>query len=428
MKAGTPSLRGGFNAFLLVLFIGLLGGCGGGSSGGETPASPTPTPSSGSAGGSAGTGGTTGSTGSPAPAPTGANVVPVVLDGGVDGTAFNAPFVSVTVCTPGTQQCQVIDHVLVDTGSSGLRILASALAGNAFPSEPVAGGALAECAQFASGFSWGSVRRADVRIGGESAANLPVQVVNDSEASYANVPTACKRTGANFGVGVGAKGLLGVGFETRDCGSACAASASPGLYYSCTTAGTCAAVPAPLSSQVAQPVAFFDIDSNGLALVLPPVPQNGAVSLNGSLVFGIGTRENNALGTAGIYRANAQGNLGTTYKGMTYNASFLDSGSNAIFFTDTSMPQCSGGFYCPASPQQLSATLTGAGGNSTTVGFTINALNGLDPGTTVAPVGGTAAGLGNSFDWGLPFFLGRTVFVALRGAPTPAGPGPYWAF
>ena len=30
--------------------------------------------------------------------------------------------------------------------------------------------------------------------------------------------------------------------------------------------------------------------------------------------------------------------------------------------------------------------------------------------------------------WGLPFFFGRNVFVAIEGQSTPAGVGPYWAY
>jgi hypothetical protein len=33
-----------------------------------------------------------------------------------------------------------------------------------------------------------------------------------------------------------------------------------------------------------------------------------------------------------------------------------------------------------------------------------------------------------TFDWGLPFFIGRSVFVALDGAATPGGKGPYFAY
>jgi hypothetical protein len=33
-----------------------------------------------------------------------------------------------------------------------------------------------------------------------------------------------------------------------------------------------------------------------------------------------------------------------------------------------------------------------------------------------------------SFDWGLPFFYGRTVYTAIENQSTPAGVGPYFAF
>jgi hypothetical protein len=45
--------------------------------------------------------------------------------------------------------------------------------------------------------------------------------------------------------------------------------------------------------------------------------------------------------------------------------------------------------------------------------------------TAFSEVGGPNPGL---FDWGLPFFYGRSVFVAIEGQSTPGGTGPYWAY
>jgi len=124
---------------------------------------------------------------------------------------------------------------------------------------------------------------------------------------------------------------------------------------------------------------------------------------------------------------NGQGDFTTTYKGTIYPASFIDSGSNAIFFADGTIPTCSGGFYCPASTLSLSAVNTSTGGVSGTVAFTVENLRSL-PVTTAAAHVGADIGLARSVDWGLPFFFGRTVFVAMSGASTPAGSGPYWAY
>ena len=85
----------------------------------------------------------------------------------------------VTVCVPGTGNCQVIDHVQIDTGSVGLRILSSVLTLPLPRQSDANGNPLLECAQFADGFSWGPVATADMQIAGEKASSLPVQVIGD---------------------------------------------------------------------------------------------------------------------------------------------------------------------------------------------------------------------------------------------------------
>jgi hypothetical protein len=390
----------------LALTVAALAGCGGGSSDPSPAASTTtPTPTPGAA----------------------ANVVPIVVDTGNDGSAFNTPFVSVTVCQPGTTTCQTIDHVLVDTASYGLRVVASAAGSLALPTVTnAAGQPVGECAHFASGYAWGSVHRADIKLAGEVASNLPVQLIGDRAAAFAAVPTACSNTGADFGVGQGANGILGVGLFNQDCGSACVNSAAPGLYFAC-AAGGCTGTALAVASQVANPVPAFAVDNNGVVIALADPPPGGTASLAGTLTFGVGTQANNQLGGATIYTVNSQGDFSTTYKGVTYPASFIDSGSNAIFFPDSTIPTCSGGFYCPDSTLSLSAVNVSTSGVSSTVAFTVENLRALSVTTAAAHVGANI-GLARSVDWGLPFFFGRTVFVAMSGASTPFGNGPYWAY
>ena len=357
--------------------------------------------------------------------PSGQNVVPVTVDSGPDGNYANGIFVSVTVCVPSSSSCQTIPNVLVDTGSSGLRLLSSALT-ISLPQQSGANGPVAECLPFISGFTWGPVQTADIQMGGETASNVPIQVINETTFP---VPTGCKNNGSPMDTlqTLGANGLLGVGLAAPDCGSLCSqtGSSNPGLYYACPSSG-CAVSAEAVAQQVQNPVTLFGSDSNGVILELPAV-NAPAASLNGSLVFGIGTQSNNALNGATVYTVDNFGNITANYKGQQINA-FIDSGSNGLFFTDSSIPQCTQatGFYCPASTLNLSATNKGMNGASGTVNFSVANAETLFKGNNF--VFNDLAGTGSDFDWGLPFFFGRNVYVAIEGKSTPGGTGPYWAY
>ena len=411
MKPAT-SLFATFTRALAAGAFALLAACGGGGGDGNATAM-------------RGANGGTSSVGTSVP---GANVLQVVVDTGTDGKAINTPFVTVRICQPGTAACVDIDHVVLDTGSSGLRIAASALPAG-FALAPVTnadGDAVGQCAQFASGFSWGAVRVADVRMGGEVARSLPIQVVGDPAAPYAQVPASCTATGPDIGSGRGANGILGVGFFREDCGTACDVGfpGAPNFYYGCGAAGGCTASRLALASQVSNPVTSFSGNNNGVVLVMPAVPPGGADRATGSLLLGVGTQANNQIGGASIFTADAQGFFTTVYKGTSYPSSFLDSGSNGLFFDDPSLPSC-GDFYCPGtSPLPLTATNISASGLSAPVEFFIDDVTQIRPGAAAAHIGGSN-GIPNSFDYGLPFFFGRSVFV---GYAAPFGPGPFWAY
>jgi Protein of unknown function (DUF3443) len=377
-----------------------------------------------------------GGSSTPAPVPNAspaANVQPIVVDSGPSGAnSANVAYTSVTVCVPSTTTCQTIDHVLVDTGSSGLRIVSSVLTpALTLPQQTNGNGqSLAECEQFADGYTWGPLKTADIKIAGEYANSMAIQVIDNSLP----VPSSCSSAGASQQTvqDLGANGILGVGLFIYDCGAACVQQALPGNYYVCPTTG-CQPVAQALAQQVQNPVASFAADNNGSIIQFPPVAPGGAATVQGSLIFGIATQPNNPLGAAKIYTTDLNtGEFTSVFNNQTY-ASFVDSGSNAFYFPDTAITACDAsqpGFYCPALPLILSATIMGTNGLAGIVSFNVgNAINLSSNFTAFSELAGPSiGGTDPSFDWGLPFFFGRTVYTAIEGRYTSGGPGPYVAF
>ena len=374
-----------------------------------------------------------------APAMTGGNVIPIVLDSGPPGITtrqINVPYVSVTVCPPGvTTGCQTIDHVQLDTGSSGLRLLNSSLYSNLnLPVISSANGqAVGECVPFGIGVTWGSVVLADIYLGGKVASNVPIQNIGAQPGGVTAVPADCSSTGAIQITqdALGANGILGVGLFVNDC-DLCLQTAMPAAYYTCNQTG-CTNSAVTQLQVVQNPVASFLTDNNGVVISLPAVGASGATTCLGcTLTFGIGTNSsNNFLGGATVYPTDQYGNFITTYKTVTTSVSFVDSGSNALFFDDASIPLCqySTWAYCPAvSPLALNAiTAAATGSPSVLVPFSIVGVDPLGSSVVAANIGGPAGGY---FDWGLPFFFGKKVFTAINGRSTPGTSysGPYFAY
>jgi Protein of unknown function (DUF3443) len=364
----------------------------------------------------------------------GSNVQPITVGSGPTGNYTNGAFTSVTVCVPATTTCQTIDGVLVDTGSSGLRLLSSALTISLPQQKAGDGNPVVECLPFVSGYTWGPVQTADIQISGEKASAVPIQVMSDTDFP---VPGACADRGSSEDTlgALGANGLLGVGNFAQDCGGACVATGAgnPELYYECPASG-CVVTGESLAQQVQNPVALFATDNNGVILELPAVTGPEA-SISGSLIFGIGTQSNNGLSGATVYTVDSDGNFTTSYKSLPYNQSFLDSGSNGLYFLTSSasgIPVCPDAafFYCPSSTQNLSATNQGANGASGQVSFSVASADHLFNDNPSAFVFVNLAGPNSlpGFDWGLPFFFGRNVYTAIEGMSTPGGNGPYWAY
>jgi hypothetical protein len=364
------------------------------------------------------------------------NVQSISVNSGPNGNYANGLFTSVTVCVPSSSNCQIVDGVLVDTGSYGLRLLSSSGGGALKLSLPAQNGAhgnpMGECAGFVSGYTWGPVVTADVKMVGEQANNLPVQVI---DSAFASVPSGCQALGVpehDTLNALGANGILGIGPFVQDCGSACQqiGNANPGLYYECAST-SCQVASEGLAQQVSNPVAFFGLDNNGVIINLPAV-ETATSSITGSLIFGIGTQSNNGLGGASVFPLNANAEFTTTFNGHGYPG-FVDSGSNALFFLSsglTTLPVCANdnSFYCPSSQANLSATTSSPGGATGTVDFYVLNADSLFSNSVNFVFPALAGPNSGMFDWGLPFFFGRNVFTAIDSRNTPGGMGPYWAF
>lgn len=455
-----------------LIFVGLvqvllvLGGCGGG--GGSS--SPGSSKSGGNGGGGSG--------------PSGANVVTMTINDGPNGPSSpdaDTPFITITVCAPGSSSnCQQISNIEVDTGSYGLRIISSvvssSLLGSLTQDYASNNQPLVECTEFVDGVSWGPVMQADVQIGGESADNVPIQVIGDSSFPDSEIPSVCLSNGSpeDTVMQFGANGIIGVGPFAQDCGSGCTLSnsayAQSPTYFACPSGGTSASACAATTPtvQVTNPVADFTStgDDNGVIVELPSIADpDGAATATGSLVFGIGTESNNGLGSATVFSGNDYGDITTTFNGNNLQYSYLDTGSNAYYFdaskSDSStLPDCpsSGGsgssgsgftssWLCPTSEQTIN--LTNSGQNGTTSNFSIKIYNadtlfnedngtytafddlGADTGSQTTFCNNSQLTTANGdcyFDLGLPFFFGRNVYIAIGGSNTPGGEGPYFAY
>jgi hypothetical protein len=372
--------------------------------------------------------------------PSGSNVAPAIVDSGPQGDSANILFVSVTVCVPGsTTSCQTIDHVEVDTASYGLRILSSALTA-ALPVTTLSSGeSLLECTNFVQGYSWGPVVAADLTIAGETASSIPVQVIGDP--NYTTVPADCTALGSAVDTvkDFGANGVLGIGPFVQDCGSGCAESAAAAQYYACTGTSDCVATAVDEAAQVQNPVAAFATDNNGEIVELPSVASDGAASVSGYLIFGVDTQSNNASNAAGtetVLTVDDNDYLTVTFNGSSFPQSFIDSGSNGIYFNDSDLPVCTQSgfttFYCPTSTQSFSAMIAGVDGTSATIDFSVANAESLSSSSTtlaaLSDLAGTFPGSTTSFDFGLPFYFGRNVATVIEGRTTAVGKGPYFAF
>jgi len=395
-----------------------------------------------------------------------ANSIAVTVNAGPGGNALNSGYVSVQICnTGGTTNCATIPNVQLDTGSSGLRILASAsgVSGLSLTSvKGVDGTPVYECFEYASGnYLWGPVVQAGVSMAGETATNVPVQLIANSNAP-SSVTCAAGGNNLNTTAALQANGILGIGPALEDCGLLCTTSPVLPYYWLCPSSINCTS-PAvvPVATQVSNPVAFFNSDNNGVMLTMNSVAAGGAPLASGTLYFGIGTQTDNALGTgvkpyalsSTVFSGQLYTSIKAVYNNVTYPA-YVDSAEYLNFFLDpvavAAAPAGAGivdcpvntGFYCTSASVNLPFTVQDANSNSAAANITVG--NGATLLSSAVGQGGSNTAFSNlaggqvltndEVILGMPFFYGRTIYVGITGQTPPtgvptsyAGLG-YWAF
>jgi hypothetical protein len=343
------------------------------------------------------------------------NYLPIQVGPASASFVPNIPWVSVTICVPGTTNCQTIDNIILDSGSTGLRIFSSAITLQNLPTEQSGGNPVAECAPFGSAIAWGSVVTASVTLGGEPPVTVPVQVIDASfGVGTSSPPPPCSSPTSSPGQ-LGGNGILGIMPYQFDSGF--------DEYFTC-QGGNCSFLSSPGAQAVQNPVYLLPQDNNGVIVYLDPISDQGASQGTGAVVLGVATESNNdptfvSSGDAYHCVNSNSSAFFTNYKGQQIWQSIADTGSNMLYFQDSSLPQCpltifSTG-YCPNPAVNLTASVQGTAGAPQALEFTVgNGAALFDSGNSAfndlaAPLQLTG---GIDFDWGLPFFFGRSVFIS----------------
>jgi hypothetical protein len=223
------------------------------------------------------------------------------------------------------------------------------------------------------------------------------------------------------------------------------------MYFSC-IGNNCSGTTVSLANQVQNPVDLLNDgthnDTQGVVMdmtVHAVTATSPSPTVTGTLTFGFSANPT-TIGANAIYRAEQAGMYGefnTIFNGQTLASSFIDSGSNALFYPSIAAqtPLCdSQGFLCPPVGTPASYTASNYGfndaGPGTNVSFQINNAEAMfNTGDRVLPNLGvdieqSGATFVGAFDWGFPFFYNKKIWVGTNGGTTYADVqgSPFWAY
>jgi hypothetical protein len=342
--------------------------------------------------------------------------------------SWNEPYTNIKICEPGsTTNCQVIDHVIVDSGSDGLRFMEGVIKSSLLthlPAMTVKGKTITECETYVDSYTYGPLLYADLYFGGKVVKKFPLQLATNAFTP----PTDCSDQGGektNTPALFGGNGLVGVAFPLTDM--------TP--YYACQSNGPdCKA-----SDYAGLPnlVSVFEKDNNGAVITLPAISAQGAgTPVLGSLIFGVGTESNNKppTGTKALKNDLAYGEFNVEL-GSNKAQAYIDSGTSNLVVTGD-WAQCSAstgleGFFCPDDKVTISMGLSSIGSTKPAydIGLIIeNANSLLDEGDVayddIAEYVSSSASAGGDYALGLTAFFGRTMYFVFNGRSSDLGTGP----
>lgn len=332
----------------------------------------------------------------------------------------NAPCVTITICPPNsTAGCTNIDNILLDSGSVGLRVFSSILPpelSNTLMNNNIGGQtSIAQCTTFGdSSQNWGPVVYAGLNLGGLYISEIPILLV---DSSYSFLPATCDNA-ATSPEDFGLNGILGVAPLSDDYGTP---------YFVCNSSSCTPTNSSP--DYITNPIIMLPPPyNNGITIKFPSIPQSGAYNVIGYALFGEATESENTppdnASLLQVYSGQYPINVITSFMGQ-YNSSFLDTGSNLLFFSNSELqPLCQGNypdFFCPDLSQLIvsyQATIIGTESQYPLDFAIANAqwlMNGSN--TAFSTIAAYVSSFNNNtIDWGMPFFYGKTVSVIPPGS------------
>jgi hypothetical protein len=355
------------------------------------------------------------------------NIVPIEVRQ-VTPTQYNKLFVDVTVCN-AARQCRTVPDVLVDTGSTGLRLLRGALDGlDLAPVKDPRGRALSNWSSFGSGDLWGTMHFAQVRVGAIATTRaIPVEVY-DLPGRRDKLPDGYANVDARREIARMGNGILGISPHRHH---------ARGYYVKGDKAGAPGAsrwveVRVDAARQLTNPIAYFPAPyDNGSVISLPEVDwTSGANRVQGWLGLGIGAATEALFphGARVVSHDLDDDGLFPAAIGTRRFDVLVDSGTNALSLDLSHLGVSRHARYASYydAPAPVPIELAVRSGDDYVrlarplyVGPTVKYLKERSTHAALPMVVGWDEAPRSLSVLGLPFFYGRTVATGLRGTVNP---------